>query len=123
MKYRVRIKSKNRKDALAEGAERLGVDPSKVIILEEANENYLVSIIDAPGEYDIKIRDDKMAAILRVITPPTGTGAPATIEDIEKELSVLGISYGIEHDLIHATVKEVNETGKSLGNKNNGVRH
>ena len=52
MKYRVRIKSKNRKDALAEGAERLGVDPSKVIILEEVNENYLVSIIDAPGEYD-----------------------------------------------------------------------
>jgi len=116
MKYRVRIKSKNRKDALAEGAERLGVDPSKVIILEEANENYLVSVIDAPGEYDIEIRDDKMAAILRVITPPTGTGAPATIEDIEKELSVLGISYGIEHELIHATVKEVNETGKSQGN-------
>lgn len=116
MKYRVRIKSKNRKDALAEGAERLGVDPSEVIILEEANENYLVSVIDAPGEYDIEIRHDKMAAILKLITPPTGTGAPATIEDIEKELSDLGISYGIEHDLIRATVKEVNETGKSLGN-------
>jgi uncharacterized protein len=116
MKYRVRIKSKNRKDALAEGAERLGVDPSKVIILEEANENYLVSVIDAPGEYDIEIRHDKMAAILRGITPPTGTGTPATIEDIEKELSDLGVNYGIEHDLIHATVKEVNETGKSLAN-------
>ncbi len=116
MKYRVRIKAKNRKDAIAEGAERLGIDPSKVIILEEANENYLISIIDAPGEYDIEIRDDKMAAILRVITPPTGTGTPAIIEDIEKELSVLGISYGIEHELIRTAVKEVNETGKSQGN-------
>ncbi|MBN1625797.1 MAG: DUF342 domain-containing protein [Deltaproteobacteria bacterium] len=116
MKYRVRIKSKNRKDALAEGAERLGVEPSKVIILEEANENYLVSTIDAPGEYDIEIHDDKMAAILRVIYPPTGTGAPATVEDIEKELSSLGISHGIEHVLIHAAINEVNETGRSQGN-------
>jgi uncharacterized protein len=116
MKYRVRIKSKNRTDAITEGAERLGVDPSKVIILEESGENYLVSIIDAPGEFDIEIRDDKMSAILRIITPPSGKGAPLTIEDIEKELASLHINHGVEHDLIRATVKEVNETGKSQGN-------
>jgi uncharacterized protein len=116
MKYRVRIKSKNRTDAITEGAERLGVDPSKVIILEEANENYLVSVTNAPGEFEIETQNDKMSAILRIIIPHSGAGSPVAIEDIEKELSGLGITYGIDHDLIHTTLKEVNKAGKSIGN-------
>ncbi|MBN1906838.1 MAG: DUF342 domain-containing protein [Deltaproteobacteria bacterium] len=115
MKYRVRIKSKNRNDAIAEGAERLGVDPANVFTLEESPENWVVIINDAPGEYELEIRDDKMSAILRDVTPPAGNGRPVTNEDIEKTLSDMGVIHGIEKDAIKKVIEELNATGKLQG--------
>jgi uncharacterized protein (DUF342 family) len=112
MKYRVRIKSKNRNDALAEGAERLGVDPSKLFILEDAPENWVVIINDSPGEYELEIRGDKMAAILRNVTPPAGNGRPVTNEDIEKALSDMGVTHGIDGYAIKKALEEANEAGR-----------
>ena len=116
MKYRVHIKSKNKKNAIIEGAEKLGVDPSLVKVTEEDGDNFIISHINSPGEFEIEARDDKMAAILRTITPPSGTGSPVTIEDIEKTLSDLGITYGIDKDVISATVGEVKDSGKTRKN-------
>ncbi|MBN2419525.1 MAG: DUF342 domain-containing protein [Deltaproteobacteria bacterium] len=112
MKYRAYIRSKNRNDALNQGAHKLGVDSSLVKIFEEDGDNFIISLIDAPGEFEIETRDDKMAAVLRTITPPSGKGLPVTFEDIEKALSNMGITHGIERDIILAAVKEVKESGK-----------
>jgi len=115
MNYRVRIKSKSRNDAITEGAEMLGVDPSNVFALEESPENWVVIINDSPGEYELEIRDDKMAAILRSVTPPAGNGRPVTNEDIEKALSDMGVTHGIESNTIKKALDEVNATGKLQG--------
>lgn len=116
MKYRVHIKSKDRKNAIIEGAEKLGVESSLVQVSEEDGDNFIISLIDSPGEFEIEARDDKMAAILRTITPPSGTGNAITIEDIEKTLSDMEIIYGIERDIILTVVNEVNESGKAKKN-------
>ncbi|MGD9162099.1 MAG: FapA family protein [Desulfobacteraceae bacterium] len=116
MKYRIHIKSNSRKKAILEGAEKLGVDPSLVMVSEEEGENFIISHINSPGEFEIEARDDKMAAILRTITPSSGTGAHVTVEDIEKTLSEMGIIFGIDRDIIHTAVKEVNETVKTKKN-------
>ena len=116
MKYRVYIKSENRKSAIIEGAEKLGFDPSLVQVSEEEGNHYVISHINSPGEFEIEARDDKMAAILRAITPPTGNNAPVTLEDIEKTLSDMKVIYGVDKDIIHKTVKEVKETGKTRKN-------
>ncbi len=113
MKYRVHIKSKDRKSAIIEGAEELGIDPSLLRISEEDGDNFVISHINSPGEFEIEARDDKMSAVLKTITPPTGDNASVTVEDIEKTLSDMKIVYGIDKDIIHKTVKEVKETGKT----------
>ena len=111
MKYSAHIKSKNEKTALIEGAEKLGIPPSEAVVSEE-DSGFLISRINSPGETELEIRDDKMAAVLRTITPPTGTGTSVTVEDIEKILSDEGIVYGIDRDTIFTTVKEVNDKRK-----------
>lgn len=113
MKYRVRIRSKNNRNAIIEGAEKLGVDPSLVKVSAEEGDDFIITLIDSPGEFEMEARDDHMAAILRTITPPSGTGSPVTVEDIETHLSDLGIVYGIDREIIASTVKEVEETGKT----------
>ncbi len=115
MKYRVRIKSRNRNDALAEGAEMLGVDPLNLFTLEESPENWVVIINDSPGEYELEIRDDKMAAILRAVTPPAGNGRPVTNEDIENALREMGVTHGIDGFAIKKALEAVNATGKFQG--------
>jgi uncharacterized protein (DUF342 family) len=115
MKYRAYIKSKNRNDAIAEGAKVLGVAPSNVSIIEESPEKYLVIINDSPGEYDLEIRDDKMAAILRAVHLPAGNGRPVTYEDLEKALSDMGVTHGIDSYAIKQALEEVNATGKLQG--------
>ena len=50
MKYRVYIKSENRKSAIIEGAEKLGFDPSLVQVSEEEGNHYVISHINSPGE-------------------------------------------------------------------------
>ncbi len=116
IKYRVYIKSKNSKNALIEGAEKLGIDPSLARVCEEDGENFVISKINSPGEFEIDTRDDRLAAVLRTITPPSGTGKPVTVEDIEKSLSEMGIVFGIDKEIISATVREVKETGKTRKN-------
>ncbi len=112
MKYRIRIKSKNRKTALSEGALKLGINPSEVYVSEEDGSSFIVSRINAPGEFELEASDDKMAAVLRVITPSAGSGTPVKDADIEKALSDMGVVYGIDRNAITSAVKEVNETGK-----------
>ncbi len=116
MKYRVHIKSKNRKNAIIEGAEKLGVNPSEVKVSEEDGENFIISHINSPGEFEIDAREDKMAAFLRAITPPSGTGSPVTVEEIGKTLSDMGIIYGIEKDIILTAVEEVKGLKKTKKN-------
>ena len=116
MKYRVHIKSKNRKNAIIEGAEKLGVDPSQVKVSEEDGDNIIISHINSSGEFEIEARDDKMATVLKIITPSSGTGSPVTAEDIEKALSDLSVIYGIDKDIISSIVREVSETGKTRKN-------
>ncbi len=116
MKYSVHIKSKDKKSALIEGAQQLGVASSEVFVSEESGDAFIISLINSPGEFEIEVMDDKMASILRVITPPSGTGTPVTAEDIENSITGMGVIFGIDQDTIHNTVKEVQETGKT--NKN-----
>ena len=112
MKYQIHIKSKTRKNAILEGAEKFGVEPSQVVVLEEDGENFIIVPVNSPGEFEIEVRDDKIAAFLKTITPASGTGKSVTVEDIEKSLSEAGITYGIEKDVILTTVTEVNTSGK-----------
>jgi len=116
MKYRVHIKSKNRNNAIIEGAEKLGVASSLVQVLEAEGENFIISLVNSPGEFELEARDDKMAVILRTITPSTGTGSFVTAEDIQKALSDLKVIYGIDKDIINSIVKEIKETGKTRKN-------
>ena len=83
---------------------------------KKEGDNFIISHINSPGEFEIEARDDKMAAVLRTITPPSGTGNPVTFEDIKKTLSDMGIIYGIDINLIHTAVEGVKESGNTKKN-------
>lgn len=109
----VHIKSDNIKNAIIQGAEKLGVATSDVKVSEEKEDGYIISLIDSPGKFEIEIPDDKMSAVLKV-TPPSGKGPPVSLEQIEKTLSDMGVIHGIDKDIILTTVKKVRETGEAV---------
>lgn len=110
------IKAKNEKSALIEGARELGVDPGAVKVTGAQGDLYTVSLKDSPGQIDIGVREDKMAATVYTITPPTGRGKPVKVEDIEHRLSELGVVFGLDREMIQKIATETAESGTAKKN-------
>jgi uncharacterized protein len=103
------ISAGDNNSARVEGARQLGVQPEKVSVVQVDETTYTVSITNMPGQFEIFIQEDKMGAVLETITPPAGNGRPVTVEDIEHALTGLGITFGINKDVIKNIVSEVVE--------------
>lgn len=110
------LPGKTEKEALLEGAKQLGLEPDEVAVQEVGDATFLVSIKDAPGRFEIIVREDKMAALIKFITPPFGTGAPVTTQDIERSLANLKIVFGINKKAIADLIASVASTGKTQKN-------
>jgi len=68
--------------------------------------------IKCPGsQFDIVIREDKMAASIGAITPPAGNAKPVRVESVEQELADSNIVFGIDKKAIESLVSEVPATG------------
>lgn len=107
----ITVKTKTKKDALTEGARELGVEAKELQVTKVDGDTYTVSLKNAPGQLDILVREDNMAAVLKIITPPLGDGEPLTTEDVEQALADLGIEFGIDGEKISEAVAKVAETG------------
>ncbi|MBW2603470.1 MAG: DUF342 domain-containing protein [Deltaproteobacteria bacterium] len=112
----VTVTVKTDQSARIEGARQLGVQPDDVKVVPVDEKTYAVSIKNLPGQFDIAVLEDKMAAAIRTITPPLGNGKPVTVEDIEHALADLNIVFGIEKDEIENIVSEVKNTGTPHNN-------
>ncbi len=112
----VTISEENDTAARIEGARQLGVQPDEVTVVQADKANYIVSIKNAPGQFDIFIWQDKMGAAIRTITPPLGNGKPLTAEDIKNALADLNIVVGINIQVIENIVSEVIDTGTPRNN-------
>jgi len=106
----VTISEENDKAARIEGARQLGVQPDEVTVVQVNKATYIVSKKNAPGQFDIVIREDKMGAAIKTITPPLGNGKPVTVEDIKHALDDLNIVVGIDNQVIEKIVSEVIDT-------------
>ena len=76
LKTSVAISSTSDEAARIEGALKLGVEPDDVAVEPIDNDTYNVSMVNAPGQFDIVILERKMVATLQIITPPLGNGKP-----------------------------------------------
>ncbi|MBW2194641.1 MAG: DUF342 domain-containing protein [Deltaproteobacteria bacterium] len=63
------------------------------------------------SQFDIVIREDKMAASIGAITPPAGNAKPVTVESVEQALADSNIVFGIDKNAIESLVSEVAATG------------
>jgi uncharacterized protein (DUF342 family) len=99
------------KSALIEGAQKLGLSPEELTCRRLDQDRYLVEMKDAPGQFEILVREDKMEALIEIITPPKGKGKPVTVEDIEQALAHRKITFGIDAEAIGEVVSRVTETG------------
>jgi len=116
LKTSVAISSTSDEAARIEGALKLGVEPDDVAVEPIDNDTYNVSMVNAPGQFDIVILEGKMVATLQIIRPPLGNGKPVAVQDIEKALADLKIVYGIKKAAIENIVSEVAETGSPREN-------
>jgi uncharacterized protein (DUF342 family) len=116
LKTTVAIAATSDEAARIEGALKLGVEPDEVAVEPIDNDTYNVSMVNAPGQFDIVILERKMVATLQIITPPLGNGKPVAVQDIEKALADLKIVYGINKEVIENIVSEVAETGSPREN-------
>ena len=112
----VTISEENDKAARIEGARQLGVQPDEVTVVQVNKATYIVSKKNAPGQFDIVIREDKMGAAIKTITPPLGNGKPVTVEDIKHALADLNIVVGIDNQVIEKIVSEVIDTNTPKNN-------
>lgn len=115
-KTTVTISIENHNAACIEGARQLGVSPGEVTVVEVYKSTYAVSMKNAPGQFDIDIWEDKMAATISTITPPLGNGKPVTIDDIEHALADLNVVVGINKEVIENIVSEVIDTDTTKNN-------
>jgi hypothetical protein len=83
LKTSVAISATSDEAARIEGALKLGIEPDEVAVEPIDNETYNVSMVNAPGQFDIVLLERKMVATLQIITPPLGNGKPVAVEDIE----------------------------------------
>jgi uncharacterized protein len=113
---RIRIISSTSDQARIEGALKLGVEPDEVAVEPIDDDTYDVSMMNAPGQFDIVILERHMVAMLKIITPPIGKGKPVAVQDIEKALADQKIVSGINKEVIKNIVSEVAETGSSRKN-------
>ena len=91
LKTSVTISSDSDKSARLDGALKLGVGPNEVRVEAIDKDTYEVSMMNAPGQFDIVILEGKMVATLQIIRPPLGNGKPVAVQDIEKALADLKI--------------------------------
>ena len=116
VKTTVTLSSTSDEAARIEGALELGVEPDEVTVEPVDRDTYDVSMMNAPGQFDIVILERQMVATLKIITPPLGNGKPVAVQDIEKALADLKIVYGINREVIENIVSEVAETGSPREN-------
>jgi uncharacterized protein (DUF342 family) len=116
LKTTVTISSTSDEAARIEGALKLSVEPDEVTVEPIDKDTYDVSMMNAPGQFDIVIIERHMVATLKIITPPVGNGKPVAVQDIEKALADLKIVYGINSEVIENIVSEVAETGSPREN-------
>ena len=112
----VTLSSASEEAARIEGAQKLGVEPDEITVVPTDEDTYDVSMMNAPGQFDIVLLKQNMVATLKIIAPPLGNGKPATVQDIEKALDDLNIVYGINREVIENVVSEVAETGSPQKN-------
>lgn len=99
--------------ARKEGARLLGVAPEQVTVEPSGEGAYTVTPRSAPGQFEIKVREDKMAALIEMITPAMGDGEAVTAGDIEKALSEQKVTFGIDAGAIRQVVAQVAATGEA----------
>jgi len=116
LKTSVAISATSDEAARIEGALKLGIKPDEVAVEPIDKDTYNVSMVNAPGQFDIVLLERKMVATLQIITPPLGNGKPVAVQDIEKALADLKIVYGIKKEVIENIVSEVAETGSPREN-------
>lgn len=112
----VTISEENDKAARIEGARQLGVQPDEVTVVQVDKATYIVSMKNAPGQFDIVIWEDKMGATIKTITPLLDNGKPVTVEDIKHALADLNIVVGINMEVIENIVSEVIDTDTPRNN-------
>jgi len=112
----VTVSCDNDQTARIQGAEKLGVEADKVAVESLDPETYKVTLLDVPGQLDVVILDRDMNAVIREITPSFGDGKPVSVQDIEKKLADLNVTFGIDKEIIEKTVSEVATTGTAQHN-------
>ncbi|MFC1824181.1 flagellar assembly protein A [Thermodesulfobacteriota bacterium] len=112
----VTVSAKDEKTAHIKGAEELGAKPEDVVAIEEDPGTFSVSLKNAHDQLEISVREDKMAAFIKTISPPAGDAGPVTVEDVQKALNNLKILAGIDHEAINEAITTVSKTGAVLNN-------
>ena len=116
LKTIVTISGKDEQTALTEGARQLGVDPEEVSVTGVDDSTYTVSLKSAPGQLEIVVREDDMAAVIKAILPPVGYGSPLDADDVAYALADRNIVFGIDEKAIEDIVSEVADTGTPRNN-------
>lgn len=107
------VSGKTEKEALLEGARGLDLEPGEAAIQELDSETFIVARKDAPGQFEITVSPDKMAASIRFITPPFGSGSPVSYEVLDRHLAGLKIVFGINKQSLTELIATVASAGKA----------
>ncbi|MGV1100993.1 flagellar assembly protein A [Thiovibrio sp. JS02] len=112
----VTVEAQNTEDARTEGARLLKVPTAGVDVAEIGAGRYQVSVRNLPGRFEVVVQPDKLAAFLKVITPPLGNGRPVSAEDVLLVLAGKNIVFGIDNEAIAQVVALARETGSPESN-------
>lgn len=110
------IDNPDRKAARKEGAIKLGVLPKEVTIKEAGEGQFEVSIHSVSGKFEIFIQPNKMAAFIKILSPPQEGGEPVTADDILTDLANQEIICGINEELIKQVTAKVAESSETEHN-------
>ena len=106
------IEAQSSEEARGQGALRLQLPPEDLEVTALDQGHYLVSVANVPGRFEIFVQADRLAAFLKVITPPRGNGALVSSEQVLQALAEKKILFGIDTQAIDEVVARVRETGK-----------
>jgi len=112
----ITVSAESENAARIEGAQILDVGPDDVSIAQVDGDKYRVFLKNAPGQFDIFVKPDKMAVFIKTLTPPSGSGKSVTAEEILHALAGLKITIGIDKDAVETAARNVLKTGASQEN-------
>ena len=106
----ITIASSDRDTALLQGATELDVAVEALEVEDLGDGQFRVFLKEPPGSFKIFILPDKITVLLKEITPPTGSAASITAQDILKQLADQKVVFGIDSEAIERVCADVEAT-------------